>query len=89
MVFSYISSFFNYGFNEIVEPKPEQDIDKFSMVDSNSLIWDINNLSITELENKYRCSFVFLTNLLKDAGCKIYSIERQPYHLLKIPYKYI
>lgn len=88
MVFSYISSFFNYGFNENVEPKQEE-TDKFSMVDSNSLIWDINHLSMTEIENKYRCSFVSLTNLLKDAGCKIYSIERQPYHLLKVHYKYI
>jgi hypothetical protein len=87
MVFSYISSFFTYGFTqEKVEP---EDTDKFSMVDSNSLIWDINNLSMTELESKYRCSFVLLTHLLKDAGCKIYTTERQPYQLLKVPRKYI
>ncbi len=86
MVFSYISSFFNYGFNETVEP---EDPDKFSTVDSNSLIWDVNNLSMTELENKYRCSFTVITNLLKDAGCKVYSTERQPYQLLKVPRKYI
>ncbi len=86
MVFSYISSFFNYGFNETVEP---EDTDKFSMVDSNSLIWDVNNLSMTELEDKYRCNFNIVTNLLKDSGCKIYSTERQPYKLLKVPRKYI
>lgn len=86
MVFSYISSFFTYGLNEPVEP---EDNDKFSCVDSNSLIWDVNNLSMTELENKYRCGFGVITKLLADAGCKVYSTERQSYHLLKIPRIYI
>lgn len=78
---SYIYSTPSHSSEEKVVLK---NTDNISVVDSNSLIWDLNNLSHTDLEYKYKCSFSKLVRLLREAGCKAYSTHRQPHKLIEI-----
>lgn len=75
----YIWSFLNSS-----SPKSNED-EKYLVVDSNSLIWDLNHLSLNDLEDKYNCNFNKLSKLLKESGCKVFSSEKQPHKIIKIP----
>lgn len=84
----YIYSFFKSSDPTPIPVQTKCEDEKFSIVDSNSLIWDINNLNLNELENKYNCSFSMLANLLKESGCKVFSSQKQPHKIIKVPRQY-
>ena len=62
---AYITSYFHSIPSHSSEEKVAlKNTDNLSVVDSNSLIWDLNNVSHTDLEDKYKCSFSRLSKLL-------------------------
>lgn len=59
---------------------------KYSKVDSHLLLWDLEHMNYTDLENKYKCKYIVICNLLREAGFSIYSKVNTPRSkLISIP----
>lgn len=84
-ILSYIS---NYFYSQEDENKCDTTA-KFYKIDSSLLLWDLEHMNYSDLENKYRCKYITICNILRKEGFSIYTkLNNEKNKLITVPIQF-